>query len=414
MYINNTSYTASNKIPYAAIIIAALGYFVDIYDLLLFSIIRLPSLKSLGLTGSQVTDQGILLLNIQMAGLVLGGVCWGMLGDKRGRLQVLFGSILIYSIANIANGFAGSITSYSVCRFIAGFGLAGELGAGITLVAEMTPTAKRGYATSIVASIGISGAVAAYFTANLFDWRIAFFVGGGLGLLLLFLRISMVESPLYHNARSTKQPDQGNFLFLFTDRKRFIKYLRCIALGVPFWFAVGILISFSPEIGESLHVDGLVSAGAAVAYFYGGSVISDLLGGLLSQYLGSRKKAVFGFMLLYIVAISVFLGLSNVRLGTFYFECFFLGCASGYWALFVTIATEQFGTNIRATVTTTVPNFVRGAVIPLSFLFKFLAGSTGSMIFAGFAVSFLCLALASSSLFKLKETFSTELDFYEK
>jgi putative MFS transporter len=268
MNMNERSLSASNKIPVVAIIIASLGYFVDIYDLLLFSIIRVPSLKSFGLTEAQITEKGIFLLNVQMAGLMLGGVCWGILGDKKGRLQVLFGSILIYSIANIANGFAGNITTYAICRFIAGFGLAGELGAGITLVAEMTPVAKRGYATSIVASIGISGAVAAYFTANLFDWRIAFFVGGGLGVLLLFLRVSINESPLFNSARSAKQPNRGSFLFLFEDKKRFLKYLRCITLGHSFLVCCRYTdFLCSPEFGRSLHVAGVVSAGAAVAFF---------------------------------------------------------------------------------------------------------------------------------------------------
>lgn len=400
--------------PFTAIIIASLGYFVDIYDLLLFSIIRVPSLRSFGLNETQITEKGLFLLNIQMTGLMAGGIFWGILGDKKGRRQVLFGSILIYSVANIVNGFAESTTTYAICRFIAGFGLAGELGAGITLVAEMTPVAKRGYATSIIAAIGISGAVAAYFTANTFDWRIAFFIGGGLGLLLLFLRVSIAESPLYSTAHLAKRSNRGNFLFLFADRKRFMKYLRCVAVGFPFWFAAGILISFSPEFGRVLQVDGIVNAGAAVALFYGGSVISDLLGGLLSQYLKSRKKAAYYFMFLSVAAISVFLGTTHARLTTFYIECSFLGFASGYWALFITIATEQFGTNVRATVTTTVPNFVRGAVVPLSFLFRLISALTGSLVIAGFAGAFICLTLATWSLYKLKETFFTDLDFHEE
>ncbi|MET3501285.1 MFS family permease [Mucilaginibacter rubeus] len=403
----------AHKLPVTAIIIAALGYFVDIYDLLLFSIIRVPALSALGLTASQVTEKGIFLLNTQMAGLMLGGICWGILGDKKGRLQVLFGSILIYSLANIANGFAGSVDTFAICRFIAGFGLAGELGAGITLVAEMTPMAKRGYATSIVASIGISGAVAAYFTADIFDWRAAFFIGGGLGVLLLFLRVSISESPLFCSVHSAARPDRGNFFLLFTDTERLKKYLRCIALGVPFWFAVGILISFTPEFGRSLHIIGVVSAGPAVACFYGGSVISDLLGGLMSQYLKSRKKAALLFMLLSAAAVSVFLAVSRVTLQIFYGECFFLGFASGYWALFMTIATEQFGTNIRATVTTTVPNFVRGAVLPLSFLFQVLTDLTGSMRLAGWLEGLICLTLSSWSIYKLKETFHKDLNYCE-
>lgn len=413
MTYQQNPFQPANKLPLAIIVIASLGYFVDVYDLLLFSIIRVPSLKSFGLAPNQIMDRGIFLLNVQMTGLMIGGVCWGILGDKKGRLQVLFGSILIYSLANIANGFAAGTTFYAVCRFIAGFGLAGELGAGITLVAELTPASRRGYSTAIVAGIGISGAVAAYFTAHFFDWRTAFFAGGTLGLMLLFLRLSVTESPMYHSAQLSGQPDGGNFLILFTKRERCMKYLRCIALGFPFWFAAGILISFSPEIGKALGVRGSVDAGAAVALFYGGSVVSDLLGGLLSQHLKSRKKAAFCFMILFAAAVSIFLSRKQVTLTSFYRECILLGFASGYWALFITIATEQFGTNIRATVTTTVPNFVRGAVVPLSFLFRFISDLTGSLILAGLTGGFLCLLLATISLYRMNDTFAANLDYNE-
>ncbi|WP_444700098.1 MFS transporter [Mucilaginibacter phenanthrenivorans] len=392
---------------------ASLGYFVDLYDLLLFSIVRLPSLKSLGLTGAQGTSTGIFLLNVQMAGLLIGGIFWGILGDKKGRLNVLFGSILLYSIANIANGFVTGVSGYALFRFIAGFGLAGELGAGITLVVELMPSAKRGYATTIVAGVGILGAVAAYFVAQFFDWRTAFFTGGGLGLCLLFLRISVAESPLFRQA-SQRVEKKGRFLTLFTDRKRLFKYLYCILIGLPLWFGVGILITLSPEFGKALGVKGQVNAGAAVACCYGASVIGDMVSGLLSQYLKSRLKVVYLFLTLTAISIGAYLFLTNLSLLQFYLVCGFFGFSAGYWVLFLTIAAEQFGTNIRATVTTTVPNFVRGAVIPLSLLFQYLRSAfSGSLIYAGLLVGLLTLIVAFWAVSRTRETFTADLDYLE-
>ena len=395
------------------VLVAAMGYFVDIYDLLLFSIVRVPSLKSLGLTGQALTDNGIFLLNIQMIGLLLGGIFWGILGDKKGRLFVLFGSILLYSVANIANGFVHSIESYAVWRFIAGFGLAGELGAGITLVSEIMPKEKRGYATTAVAAVGVSGAVVGFFVAELFDWRTSFFIGGGLGLSLLILRIRVAESGMFGKAKELSH-QRGNFFSLFNNRKRFLKYLRCIVIGVPLWFVVGILITLSPEFGKVLGVKGDVNAGAAVAWCYGGLVIGDIASGLLSQYLKSRVKVVYTFLSLTTLSIASYLLLHDISLSAFYGICLILGFSVGYWVIFMTIAAEQFGTNIRATVTTTAPNFVRGALVPVSLLFQYLRGLFhGSLITAGVIVAIVSLGLAYWALNYVQETFAKDLDYLE-
>ncbi|SIN70531.1 MFS transporter [Chitinophaga niabensis] len=397
----------------AAVIVASLGYFVDIYDLLLFSIVRVPSLESIGLRGQDVTDKGILLLNVQMTGMLLGGILWGVLGDRKGRLSVLFGSIFLYSAANIANGFVDSVWSYALWRFIAGLGLAGELGAGITLVAELMPKEKRGYATTIVAAVGISGAVAAYFVAQHFSWRTSFFIGGGLGLLLLLLRIGVAESGMFGSA---KQADsRGNFLALFANGKRFLKYLRCILIGVPLWFVVGVLITLSPEFGKVLGIRGDVNAGAAVAWCYGGLVVGDIFSGALSQLLKSRIRVVYVYLFCCMAAVSIYFLASGISLQLFYWVCGLLGFSVGYWVVFMTIATEQFGTNIRATVTTTVPNFVRGAVVPLTFLFQSMQLLfNGSLVYAGISVGIICLALAFWSLAGMQETFHKDLDYLEE
>lgn len=405
--------SASNSKLTAAILVASLGYFVDIYDLLLFSIVRVPSLQSLGLSGAQLTDTGIMLLNIQMVGMLIGGVLWGVLGDKKGRLSVLFGSIFMYSVANIANGFVDSVESYAVWRFIAGLGLAGELGAGITLVAELMPKEKRGYATTIVASVGVSGAVVAYFVAELFDWRTSFFIGGGLGLALLLLRVGVAESGIFDSSKTAQ--NRGDFFALFKNKIQFFKYIQCIAIGIPLWFVVGILITLSPEFGKILRVKGEVSAGAAIAWCYGGIVIGDIAGGLISQWLKSRIKVVYLFLSLSTVGIATYLMSYDMQLDHFYWLCGGIGLTVGYWVIFMTIATEQFGTNIRATVTTTVPNFVRGAVVPLTLLFQVLKGYTGgNMIYSAIIVALLSLGIAFYALSRMKETFSKDLDYIEE
>ena len=405
--------TKQKKLVTAAVLVASLGYFVDIYDLLLFSIVRIPSLLSLGLKDQQLTDAGIFLLNMQMIGMLVGGIVWGVLGDKKGRLYVLFGSIFLYSVANIANGFVHSVESYAFWRFIAGFGLAGELGAGVTLVAEVMPKEKRGYATTIIASVGISGAVVGYFIAQLFDWRTSFYIGGALGLSLLLLRIGVSESGMFGKLGQV-EVSRGDFFSLF-NRARFAKYMRCIIIGIPLWFVVGILITLSPEFGKVLGVQGTVSAGAAVACCYGGLVFGDIASGILSQYLKSRIKVVYIYLFLTMLTITAYFLLHNLTVFEFYVLCTILGFSVGYWVIFMTIATEQFGTNVRATVTTTVPNFVRGSVVPLSLLLIYLKGVfNGSLLYAGIAVAVLSLGVAFWALRNMQETFHKDLDYLEE
>jgi MFS transporter, putative metabolite:H+ symporter len=395
------------------VIVAALGYFVDIYDLVLFSIVRVPSLKSFGLQGKELIDYGVYLLNMQMIGMLVGGILWGWLGDRKGRLKIMFGSILMYSLANIANGMVTSLPAYAILRFVAGVGLAGELGAGITLVSEVLHTRVRGYGTMLVASIGVSGAILANFVANAYEWRNAFFIGGGLGLLLLFARIRVSESGMFKNMDENKGISKGNLLALFTGKERFLRYLNSILIGVPIWFVVGVLITFSPEFASSFHISGEVTAGNAVMYCYLGLVFGDLSSGLLSQLFKSRKKAVLLFMVMTIVSVALYFSQGGKSPQYFYGVCAALGFSGGYWAIFVTVAAEQFGTNLRATVATTVPNLVRGMVVPITMLFQFTRSrfglETGALIVGG-----ICMVLALVSLFALEETFHKDLDYFEE
>lgn len=394
------------------VIVAALGYFVDIYDLLLFSIIRVESLRSLGVSGTDLLNDGVYLLSVQMGGLLVGGILWGVLGDKRGRISVLFGSILIYSLANIANGFVTTVEQYAVLRFIAGIGLAGELGVGITLVAEVLPKEIRGYGTSLVAGVGMLGAVLAYFVTEFVDWRVAYFIGGGMGLLLLVMRVKVFESGIFAKIKE-KPISKGNFFQLFTARQRFFKYIRCILIGVPVWFVAGILMTFAPEFGQALNLDGPVEAGKAVMWEYVGLTVGDIASGIFSQYFRSRKKVVLLYLLLASALIAVYLFVPLQSTAIFYGLCVLLGFAAGYWALFVTIAAEQFGTNLRATVATTVPNFVRGSIIimtPLFILFKDQFG----ILLGGGLVGLLAMGTALLGLWKMEETFGKDLNYVEE
>lgn len=393
------------------VLVAALGYLVDMYDLFLFSVVRVPSLKAIGTTADRLLPDGIMLLNMQMAGMLLGGIFWGILGDKRGRLSVLFGSILIYSLANIGNGLITDLNQYALLRFIAGVGLAGELGAGITLVTEVLPTRIRGYGTTIVATMGVLGAIMAYFVADWFEWRNAYFVGGGLGLLLLVLRINILESPAFEAVRA-RQLKRGDLFMLFGSKTRLLKYMQCILIGLPIWFVVGILITFSPEFGQAMGLSAPVVAGKAVMLTFVGQTFGDIVSGLLSQRLQSRKKAIAGFILLSFGFVLIYLLVPLRDLDLFYMVCVFLGFANGYWALFVTIAAELFGTNLRATVATTVPNFVRGAVIPLTSLFVLGKEKVG-VLNSALGVGLLVVALALWALSAIEETFHKELDYVE-
>lgn len=399
------------KQTWAAVLVASLGYFVDIYDLILFSIVRVPSLLALGFTGQALLDKGLLLLNLQMAGMLVGGIFFGIAGDRLGRTKVLFGSIVLYSAANLLNAAVVNLPMYAVLRFIAGVGLAGELGAGITLVSEILPKKVRGLGTTLIATIGISGALLAWFVADRFDWRIAYAVGGVMGLGLLFLRVKVLESNLFEKTKLTAT-NRGNIFLLIKSRTRFVKYLATVCVGIPIWYIVGILITLSPEFSLALGVKESIQAGHAIFYCYFGLMFGDALSGLISQKLQSRRQSILLFLIATASALTVFFVMRGLTAPQFYLLCFILGLCAGYWAMFVTIAAEQFGTNIRATVATTVPNFVRGSLVPLSMVFAFLKIKFG-LLTAGSLVGVLSLGLAFWGYTKISESYHQDLDFHD-
>lgn len=403
------------KQQFLLITVAALGYFVDIYDLILFQVIKTESLLALGLSESEISVQEVYLFNWQMAGMLVGGLIWGILGDKLGRLKVLFGSILLYSLANIANAYVWDIESYAAVRFFAGLGLAGELGAGITLVAEVMDKEHRGYGTMVIVTFGALGAVAAALIGDLFPWKVAYWVGGVMGLALLFLRIGTIESGMYQESVE-KKVKRGNFLMLFASWPRFLKYMACIGLGFPVWFIVGVLVNLTERyFAPALQLSPKVETGTSVMFCYIGLSLGDLFGGIFSQVFRSRLSVIKGYLVFCLMVGFIYLFGGHGASSTFYYTlCLLLGIAAGYWALFVTVAAEQFGTNIRATVANTVPNFVRGAVIPISISFKYLHNHPSfGTIPAAIIVGLSCVIIAGISAFYLRETFGKNLNYLE-
>jgi len=394
-----------------AVIVSALGFFVDVYDLLLFGIVRKPSLADLGLTPDQIRSEGELIISIQMIGLLVGGIIWGILGDKKGRLKVLFASILMYSVANIFNGMVTTIPQYIILRFIAGVGLAGELGAGVTLVSEILPKEKRGIASAMIASFGILGAVTAFLLNRYFDWRTCYYIGGALGLVLLALRISVSESGLFQQVTTTSVA-RGNFLMFFNDRDRFSRFVKCLLIGIPAWYIIGVLVTFADEFGKAFGVPG-IDPGKAIMFLYLAIAFGDLTVGLLSQYLRSRKKALYIFYGVTIFFMTLYFTQDGGSPAYFYMICAGLGYGTGFTVVYITMSAEQFGTNLRASAAISIPNMVRGALPLIILLFKLMQSITGSYVTGAWVTGVILFAIAIPAAIFTKETFGRDLDFVE-
>jgi putative MFS transporter len=397
------------------VLVAALGYFVDVYDLLLFTIVRQPSVLAVGSTLDTIIVDSAHIINWQMSGLLIGGILWGVIGDKKGRLKVLFGSILLYSVANILTSFVQNVDQYAYCRFIGGIGLAGELGAGITLVSEMLPKNKRGIGTSMVAGIGLFGAVFAYFTFQFTkDWRLCYQIGGGLGVFLLILRVKVAESFMFESAK-LENIQKGNFLMFLNNGKRFSKYIKAILIGLPTWFVIGVLVNYSNKFATANYGENLIDSGRSIMFAYIGIATGDLVIGYVSQYFKSRKKALLVFYTLNIIGMVLFFSAFNDNDDRMYAICGFLGFSTGYWAIFNQMAAEQFGTNLRATAATTIPNMVRGALPLINFLFlDILQKNLGwTIVQSGILTGAIVMGITLIAFVFTEETFHKDLDYLE-
>ncbi|RTL59076.1 MAG: MFS transporter [Sphingobacteriales bacterium] len=398
-----------------AVIVAALGYFVDIYDLLLFTIVKKASMQGVGATDATMLADSTKVINWQMVGLLIGGIIWGVLGDRKGRLSVLFGSIILYSVANFITGYIHTVDQYAACRFVAGLGLAGELGAGITLVSELMPKEKRGLGTSMVAGIGLSGAVVAYFTYQFtLDWRLCYKIGGVLGILLLFLRISVAESGMFKQVKE-QNVSRGNFLMFFTNAKRFKKYVLAILIGLPTWYVIGILVNQSDRFAKAMFGSTNLDSGRSIMFAYAAISLGDIAVGFVCQYFKSRKKGLLLYYMLCIVCLVLFFSNYNNSNSSMYAICAMLGFSTGFWAIFITMGAEQFGTNLRATAATTIPNMVRGALplINMMFLDLFQKSWGWSIIKSGIYTGIIVLMVTLVAFYFTEETYHKDLNYIE-
>jgi MFS family permease len=398
------------------VIVAALGYFVDIYDLLLFTIVKKSSMLGVGATDATLLSESTRVINWQMLGLLIGGIVWGVLGDKKGRLSVLFGSIILYSIANIITGYVHTVDQYAACRFVAGLGLAGELGAGITLVSEILPKNKRGIGTSLVAGIGLFGAVFAYFTYQLtHDWRLCYKIGGGLGIGLLLLRVSVSESGMFKELLMDKTVSKGNFFMFFNNKKRFKKYALAVLIGLPTWYVIGILVNQSDRFGKAMFGSTTIDSGRSIMFAYTAIAMGDILIGFISQAFKSRKKALLLFYIICIISLFVFFSGVNNSDNSMYAICGVLGFSTGFWAIFVTMGAEQFGTNLRATAATTIPNVVRGILPLINMLFLDLFQKTWGwdIIKSGMITGAIVMTITMIAYYFTEETFNKDLNYLE-
>ena len=395
------------------LLVAALGYFVDVFDIVLFLMVRVSSLTSLGLSGRELLEVGARLYNIQLVGMLIGGLIWGIIGDKIGRVQVLFGTILLYSAANIANAFVTTVDGYAICRFISGFGLAGEVGAAVTLIAEIMSKAKRGIGTTIVATAGTCGAITASLTGQIASWQNSYIIGGLLGLILLILRFGVAESGMFASVKAKTTVKRGDFRLIISSREKFISYITCILSGTPLFFTLYVLITFAPELGEGLGIQGKLVTAKASLYFTSAMAVGDFACGLFSQYLRSRKKALFCFVTMAFVCTAILLSLNEVPAQLFYLMCIPTGFFNGYWAVYVSTVVEQFGTNLRSTTTTSVLNFVRATPIIMSFTIIALQDTLG-VVRSMQLVGLLAFGCSFYFLGKLRETFSDDLNYVEQ
>ena len=392
------------------VLVVALGYFIDAYDLLIFSAVRKVSLMDLGVAETDTLNIGISLLNFQLIGLMIGGVLWGILADKFGRKTILFSSILIYSISNIANSYISSVDMYYWLRFIAGIGLAGELGVGISLITENIAKERRTVSTTVVSFFGMLGAATGGWLGSVFHWQTCFLIGGFAGFLLLLLRLNVEESHMYLGIKDSKVK-KGNILLILKNPKSLITYFFCTLAGSSSFLFIGMFIQSTPEFGKIFNIS--VTAGVALVWYYVGASISEVIAGILSKLLKERKAPIYIFYAISLLAIVIFCVHTPSSPRIYYIHCSLLGFGLGWWSMLITLSAELFGVNTRATAATSIPTFARAWNIPFTSVFKNNIPKLG-ILNSAFAVGVIVIALAIISATTIKETFENEANFIEE
>ena len=437
-----------NRTVALSVLAAALGYFVDLFDIVIFGVVRVASLADLGLEGAQITEWGIRLINLQMLGMLIGGFAWGLIGDRYGRRFALLATIFVFSIANIANAFVDNTLQYAVLRLLAGFGLAGELGAGIALVTELLPEKRRGYGTTIVSFLGLVGALTAAFVGSQFDWRTAYLVGGVMGLVVMALRfVGMAESALFEKQRDSGTSTARHAVLMLiaapliaalsallwgppwlawllgalaavaalaTSRRDFVmRFYAVAAVGVPIWYCSALFVNLGPEYGRVLALEGFdprTFVATVLAWQATGLALGSALTGVASEWLRSRQAVLWACLGALLVLVALLMQTRSVA--SYAYVMFAIGLFQGYWTAFITMSAEQFGTGVRATVASSIPNIVRAMTVPVTLSVSGLATGT-SWVTATYAVGAIVFALALVALATLRETWGKDLDYVE-
>ena len=404
--------TKISKTVVLAVVASSLGFFVDLYDIIIVSVVRQASLLSMGVPESELLSKGIWLLNLQMVGMLTGGFLWGILGDKKGRITVLFGSILLYSLATFACAYAQTYELYLLLRFIAGVGLAGELGAAITLTTEILPQKYRGIGPAVIASFGMLGAIFGSLIGGNFSWEFTYQLGGIMGFVLLFLRLGLLESGFYNRLKDMTA-EKGNVLLLFRNKKLFKKYISVILMGFPGWFVNGVVMTFTPEIAKAMGMTTIPKVSIVFMVFFIGFTFGDFSCGMVSQWLKSRKKAIKIYLGSFAVLLALYFMIGKTSEMWYYGLFLLLGISAGYTIVLLTLAAEQTGTNLRSTATTSALNLLRASVIPQTIAFTYFNSVFGAY-HAAIIVGVLSISIAAWAYTNLEETFHNNLDFVEE
>jgi MFS transporter, putative metabolite:H+ symporter len=390
---------------FSSLFLIGCGYFIDIFDLVLFSTLRISSFEELKITDP--TYWTVVFFNLQMTGILVGGIFWGKMADIKGRSWSFMGTILVFSIANIINGLTSSLTVYGICRFIAGFGLAGEMGSGIALICEKVPDEKRSLYLGFVSSLGCIGAVLSGWLGDIVYWRYLFIGSGFAGILLTLLRKNLLEPDLFRKTATLNIP-RGQWKTLFQSPPDLIRFILLIFLGIPMWYIIGILWSFSTEMTSTIGLN-IFTSGQAILWGYVGVWMGDMLMPFVSQFLKSRIFTIQICLIMMLLGVIYLFQFQPHSLLSFQLTHIFLGFTIGYWAVYATLCGESFGTNIRALTSTSLPSLIRFSSIPMMIIYQYGRDENELNIALGMGLTVLCISMITT--YFIKDTFQKDIDF---
>ncbi len=408
-----------NSSYFIILLVTSLGNFVDYGDMFMASLVRNDAIVALGIaqTKEAVLAVGLNLESFQAVGFLLGCFTWGIFADKKGRLQVLYISTLVYSLANILNGLLSPEWShvyywYGGCRLFSGWGLSAEFSVAITLIVEYFSVKKRIIGTMLMTGLGFLGVFLVswlkFYTHIL--WNEFFIWGGVAGLVLLVFRFAAQESFMFLN-QQTAAIKKGSLMTLLKQKKYSRQFFLTVWLVLPI-FLVQLILKFSPNISQQINSE-IISIALVLLIYDAFSIFSDILGCYISYLFNNRMRVLKFYLILIFLALLGFAIWPPLTTFSWYWVYVpILGLANGYWGLWGTMIAELFGINVRATATTFIVNLSRSFVLILSITFKDLD------LRYGFSISVIVLTLVTCglafwSVFKIPETAHKNLEYVE-